>query len=85
MIKPALHDSNVNLCFLEKLGEKKRDKNLIALINFRNCGINTVHNAIKNEEVTSVWKVESKCHHSIRYLRTHHAPCLLHEYHRIKL
>ena len=60
MIKPALQDSNVNLCFLEKLGEKKRDKNLIALINFRNCGINTVHNAIKNEEVTSVWKVESK-------------------------
>ena len=44
--------------FLEIPGEKKRDENLITLINLGSCSINTVHNSFKNEEVTFVWKVK---------------------------
>ena len=58
MIQVSSDGSNVNLSFLEILGEKRRDQNLTVLIDLGTCGLYTVRNVIKHGEVTSGWKMK---------------------------
>ena len=58
LIQVSSDSPNVNLSFLEILGEKRRDENLTTLINLDTCGLHTVHNTLKHGEVTCGWKMK---------------------------
>lgn len=41
----------VNLCFLETHGQKRRDKNPTKLVHLGTCGLHTVRKAFKHGEI----------------------------------
>ena len=50
---------NGNTKFLPNLNEERQDQELSQLVSIETCGIHTVHNAFKNGENASGWKLKT--------------------------
>ena len=59
LLQVSMDGPSINTKFLSNLNEERRDQELSQLVSIETCGIHTVHNAFKNGENASGWKLKT--------------------------